>query len=443
MQEYNPDRFESESLSLDEKVEEFFAAVERHSNLQPGEQSNHREGYSYGPPNGDATILAQARSMVKDRDILEPVIRDGFKLRDDIQNPLTPVMYPYLVYRAEWKAVRGDDPEGWARGDYLSEEAWQAARRRYLPDPNNIHEFQNPTYTAFSFDIGIRNVASNPGTREGPLHLVAAAFPELFPPGQSILEVGSGPMHILRVLAAGMRIGRMAVVRAETAGWNDLDIAATERANQYLAEPLQIGPSTGIDIVDYNLDKVWREWPKECTIRPVDEMAAPSEVRLSADSPPVLMTPRQLYEYIDELDLSLLKFMRIDLTDESDAATLRQDSRLRGIRGYDGIFYPTVLQQQMPHMRQSLMEGGRAQARRGGWEAVQDFAWPDPGDPSQLVFAHDIYEREGSYSLNIKDKKGNWQQMLVMQNDRCQTVKLGLGRLSIGRKSYSLADRLG
>jgi hypothetical protein len=451
MSERHPSHQSIETLTLDEKIELFFAAVARHSLTAVDSHKLTRDdsiGLSIGPPNGDETIRVQASSMIADREFIEPIIRDGFNMREAVNNPLTAVMYPNLVYRAEWKAIRTLDPDGWLRGDYLQERAWRAARRKFMPTLDDIDQFENDVFNNFRIDIGVRNVGSNPAEREIPIHLLMRAFPELFPAGGSMLEVGTGPMHILKVLAAGMRIGEITVIKASSKGWEEIDVAATKAANLQLAQPVLIGPSTGIDLVDFNLDKMWRKWPEECTIRPADERAEPKEVALDANGQTAMFNPRQLYEYIDDLEIDNLEFMRIDLNDRGDAETLKAASQVRGINGYDILAYPTVLQQQSAAKRDVLMRDGRKQGKKDkhrhnlAWELVMDFCWPDPDDPKKLVFAKDIYEREGSYSLNVKDRNGEWQQMLIMQNDRCQRLKYGLGVLSVGRKSLSMADRL-
>lgn len=391
----------------------------------------------YSPPNSDVYIASGAEAQLLDWELFEPVIKEALRFRaEEIDQPVNPHMFPNLVDRAYWRQAERLDPENWPRG-YENVHSNRMLFRKFLPTPG-VEMYE----TEFFYDISILSIMSNPAERKKPLQALMVLFPERFPEGLNILEVGCSANHILKALEIELQLPDTTIYGFDKRGYRRRDQLATVAFNGLMSVHPKIGKSLGVDEWPWEKDKKIRDWARVNTNTPAETLAPPRLVPYLGRS--AMMTSVEQYQLLDSTNSPNVNFGWLDIT--SPDLVDRYLENAAPVREFDVIFLPTVMQQQSQANRMIIFEQiEKFKKDSNSLIVLQDFVQPNPDNPQELIFEEDIYESQWTYQTLIWDPKSpeaGWQVAFVHRTGRCNESCIGPARFNVDDRQVSISDRL-
>jgi SAM-dependent methyltransferase len=279
--------------------------------------------------------------------------------------------------------------------------AWESSIKKAV-DPNS------PIHDDLVFDLLVRNVQSNIGERyKGP---VGVAHLMRYRLGECIdeLDVGcsqnQGPKRtaLMEVFA----FGDVEVLYPES---DEVDEEATLAMNALIKRKLRLNHAVGIDVIDAK-DYGNKEWARACTFYLLELLD---------------ITKVEKYDAIDMLQPPNVHFYQGDFTDFDldDFAAQSPTDKFSMV-----VFSTMMYQAESDQQRQVMLENAKKLLKPSGIIVIQDFVSIDPNDSTKLIFHDDLAARPFIYKtliLDPADPKGEFYEVFVWKNGRCETLRFG------------------
>ncbi len=355
------------------------------------------------PDGDDVRIRAFAEgvgALIKeDRHIAQSIVE-----YTGIRHRLSPNVQVNLLLRALSKQFL-KDPEGYGGypEKYDDPRMWYKGANRVMYENKNSISTDN-----FYFDLWARNIQSNKSERYKVLPLLNEIYADRFADRKvSILDVGASQNQGLKQLRQSQKFP-FSRVRTYTDTEYKTDPqkkVICEIVNNAISKGINLGMTVGSDIVPPNDPEVI-EWTKSCSFYPSELMDKEKTSRYDA-----------LSRDVEDVD-----FVCADAT---------EPDRLRSVIDKDKFtitFICTMLYMLDNNQRKEVIKAGDNCTEEDGLVVVQDFARPDPEDPSKLMF-YDTWT-PWRYNTMILDKTKpdlGFQEIINWKNGRCDELMIKLG----------------
>jgi hypothetical protein len=283
-----------------------------------------------------------------------------------------------------------------------------ATQKPWLDAFNEINS-DNRRKQSLMYNVSKRELQSNVADRYKTVKFLGALMGDRWDGAPSHLDVGSSRLHGDKKLVYENdpvykvgRFGHMEIL--ETTAYTDFRRNAylSTLANMAVAESIEFGAVTGIDITNINNPRVGH-WAKSCSLKP-NELLIPEK--------------KQEYELLDRIDPhhERIGFFRGDFSSNTDVRAFRQWSP---VRSYDIITFSTVFYQGSKNKRHNMLVNAINMLSEDGIILVQDA--PDGNFEKSFNYYSSVVD-----GLNINAGE---QKILRWENGRCKRALLEDGRL--------------
>lgn len=200
----------------------------------------------------------------------------------------------------------------------------------------------------------------------------------------------------------------------------------TDAANYLLSQLTQIGPSTGVDLWPTR-DPELAKWAKACSFYP-SELLDEELVRS--------------YEAIEAEDAAALNidFVEADFTWPAE----KLDKLIPPEHQFDMVTFSTVMYQMRDReQRFKAVQNALKRVKPEGLVVIQDFLEMDP--KGHISFPARWSDRLFLYTTAVLDMANpdlDFQETFLWRNGRCGQLMLGVGRMAIGERIFSIGDAL-
>lgn len=338
-----------------------------------------------------------------------------------------------LLFRTIHHHARMND-DAYPNESYLTEGTWKNKINELLENPENRNEI--------ILDLETKTLQSNKESRAWglliPLYSLISNGRFERPP--RILEVGTGRMHLLKMIIMGGWIPGLEYENVSVLDeQNRIDLNSTIAVNKLSEKQLSIGESLGIDIVPIaeteHMERVYSD-----SFSPKELIGLKFPVRnLKERFPDEVFAARRRednYRLLDYATPPQLSFMELDFLNSAQAELLKPWD-------FDVIFFSSIMYQHSEEQRDQDINRAKEIVGSNGLIVIQDDVEVADDNPAKSHF-YESWSKDWQYNTLAVDMRNpsEIQTLIEWETNLCKTMRFGLGRLAVGDTLKTLPELL-
>ena len=393
------------------------------------------ERQSESPFGGDkliGTFFSAATNLLDADSEFKSIVDDYMAARTDITHG------PYaalLLFRTIHHHARMQDAD-YPDISYAYSGRWKEKIAELLDVPEVKSDIIN--------DLATKRLQSNKESRAwGPLlPLQALLASGRFERPARILEVGTGRMHLLKMLMMsgwipGLEYEKVTVLPQ---GGDAVNSQVTHAVNQLAHRPMEVGKSLGIDIVPMS--------ESEHAERVFSDSFSPSEllelklskVNFNDELTPAAFAARRReanYYLLDYATPPQLAFAEMNFLDPDSVDYLKSWQ-------FDVILFSSIMYQHSSAERERDIEAAKQIASKNGIILIQDDVKVSDSDAGKTHF-YESWSNDWQYNTLAIDmyNPDELQTLIEWKTNLCRTMRFGVGKLAVGSSVKTLPELLG